>query len=422
MDAAITITKEEVQQLLAPRDKVLARILRASRPVAEESTERRSEFESELLVRYPRVISESGQEGDIVSEYSLMVAVFLLLSTAGWMIAIVDAVGILESEREEAMARALYAATMPMSITICPMLYYGTLGTGVILSDARLNIVCYIAFIVDGFCYGEEYFDIHWLYPYIFNEVEDGSSGGSEFGITPSLVLGALFAVTCTVVFGWLGVNVLALGRRNVVDRNLSLLQFSDNFCATSVKIVGFQALLGVMQVVNVANAQNGEQLARVVRINEASYSFSLVLAAGYVTKILIFDVPGLTTHGFFNGEGTGWSVAAVFLASAGALAGTGGWLLAYQTSSNSTSTSFDVSSVLGNISTFALAAANTASALNLLQGISGGCSKFVRSGAEAAMQMRDGNHDQSDAAALPRGTSPSHAMSDVVLVDASDT
>ena len=206
----IPITKEEVQQLLAPRDEVLARMLWASMPVAEGSKESRGEFENELLARYPKTSSEDGQEGDIVSEYSRMVAVFLLLSTAGWTIAVVDAVGVLQSEREEAMARALYAATMPMSITICPMLYYGTLGTGIILSDARLNVVCYLAFIVDGFCYGEEYFDAHWLYPYIFNEVEDGSvdSAGSDFGTTPSLVLGALFAVTCTVVFGWLGVNV----------------------------------------------------------------------------------------------------------------------------------------------------------------------------------------------------------------------
>ena len=100
-----------------------------------------------------------------------------------------------------------------------------------------------------------------------------------------------LFWVMCTVVFGWLGVNVLGLGRRRLIERRLSLARFSEQFCTVSVKIACFQSLLAVMQVVNVAAAETEEQLARARRINEASFSFSLMLAAIVVTKVLTFDV-----------------------------------------------------------------------------------------------------------------------------------
>ena len=155
------------------------------------------------------------------------------------------------------------------------------------------------------------------------------------------------------------------------------------------MKIVASQAILGVMQVVNVATAQDSEQLARAIRINEASYSFSVALGAGYVTKVLIFDVPGLTIHAFFNGKGSRWSVVGVVCGSVGGLTGIGGWLLAYQANGSSNSASFDVAAILGNISCSALTAANAASAVNFIKDVPGGCGRFVRKGAEAAWQLR---------------------------------
>lgn len=67
----------------------------------------------------------------------------------------------------------------------------------------------------------------------------------------------------------------------------------------------------------------------------------------------------------------------------------TAGWLLAYQTHGNSTSSSFDVASVMGNISCAALSAANAASAVNFLKDLLGGCKRFVKRGAEATIQLK---------------------------------
>ena len=411
--AAGPITREEVQLLLAPRDEVLAGLLQAVDATqlasAAASKERRA-LESDLVHKYGKAGVTGTTELDIVSEYTRMVAVFLILSAAGWIITVLDIVGVFDGARGDAMARAMYASTFPMSVTICPMLYYGTLGFGVILSDARLNIVCYVAFIVDGLCYGEEFFDAGWVYPYIFTEVSS-SQGGGDYGSTPTLVMGAIYALVVFVVFGWLGVNTLALGRRKVLERKLSLPHFSETFCSTSMKVFAFQAFLGVMQVVNVATAQDAEQLAKAVRINEASFSFSVALGAGYVTKVLIFDVPGLTTHAFFNGKGSRWSVVGVVCALVGALTSTAGWLLAYQTHGSSSSTSFDVAAVLGNISCSALTAANAASTVNFMKSVPGGCGRFVRRGAEAAWQLR--NEKETDFASMPTDTSPNPAGAD---------
>ena len=214
-----------------------------------------------------------------------------------------------------------------------------------------------------------------------YGYVLDGAgSAGGDFGAAPTIVLSILFWVMCTVVFGWLGVNVLGLGRRRLIERRLSLARFSEQFCTVSVKIACFQSLLAVMQVVNVAAAETDEQLARARRINEASFSFSLMLAAIYVTKVLTFDVSGLTAHSFFNGEGSTSAVVAVAFGVVGALTATGGWLLAYQTPGASDSASFAVTSALGNVSATALTLANTANAVNLLPG-QGACARFVRHG-----------------------------------------
>ena len=385
-------TLADVRSLLAQRDELLAGLLQdcdgqTAHFRRTSGSAGRRELERELVAKYSggaaeAEASEGGRQGDIVSEYKRMVAAFLLLSTAGWTIALLDAASVLDGARAEAMSRALYAATMPMSITFCPMLYYGTLGTGEILSDARLNVVCWIAFVVDGLCYGEDFFSLQPYYGYV---LDAGSAGGDDFGAAPTIVLSILFWVMCTVVFGWLGVNVLGLGRRRLIERRLSLARFSEQFCTVSVKIACFQSLLAVMQVVNVAAAETEEQLARARRINEASFSFSLMLAAIYVTKVLAFDVSGLTAHSFFHGEGSTSAVVAVAFGVVGALTATGGWLLAYQTPGASDSTSFAVTSALGNVSATALTLANAANAVNLLPG-QGACARFVRYGnAEAS-------------------------------------
>eukprot|EP01047_Picozoa_sp_COSAG01_P103186 COSAG01_NODE_32677_length_577_cov_1.443515_1_plen_142_part_00 len=114
-----------------------------------------------------------------------------------------------------------------------------------------------------------------------------------------------------------------------------------------------------------------------------------MTLAAGYITKVLIFEVPELTAHDFFSGEGSRWSVVAVVCAVVGGLAGTSGWLLAYRAQGGSSRSGFNVASVLGNLACSTLTLANAASAMNFLRETSGGCTRFVRSGAAAAMELK---------------------------------
>ena len=206
---------------------------------------------------------------------------------------------------------------------------FGTLGTGRVLDDSRMHWLCRVALVVDGFCYGENFFNLRHF---------DGSASDADAELIPyqSIVLSVVFWVISLVVFTGLGVNTIAIARIRMVQRvsKVSLVRFSSAVLDLTFKTICLQALLGLVAVVNVIEAETEDEQDRALDVNMAIFRFSLHFLAqwaGFWSSS--FGTCGVAVHSICSGTvGGGVTVGVVLFFVFGGLSGLAGVLLGLMT------------------------------------------------------------------------------------------
>ncbi|CAD7924772.1 unnamed protein product [Amoebophrya sp. A120] len=262
---------------------------------------------------------------DFVSHYPKLLLAFVSLQAVKWVFAILEVL--------DAIGPAGYAvrtSTLTFDVALCQMMYLGTLHYG-LLDFSKLNVVCRLAFLVNGGC---------WLLHFLtVDRPRSEEEALAEKVTDESSLLATVDACIWAAVFGvsaWVGIQALIVGRTKLCEKwtartangkqgtaetsalseankiapesdeheqqggglqatgsaseaEESLTALSDKCLRVYSVALLIMAAITAFCVWNAATAETEHEAQARIQ-NEAVFSFSYVLGMAWGMKVLLFD------------------------------------------------------------------------------------------------------------------------------------
>eukprot|EP00392_Amoebophrya_sp_AT5.2_P003408 g3413.t1 len=166
----------------------------------------------------PREPPPAPERLSFLAHYPRLVAVFCVLQLAGWTANLLEICGVLGP-----LGSAVNAAALTFDVALCQLLYFGTLHYG-LLDFSALNVVCRIAFAVDG---------LGLLLNYVLVEKPRSAAEAVQEKVkretnTIAGVDAAIWGVVCAVS-AWIGVQVLVVARMRLCEKWILLAAMKNS-------------------------------------------------------------------------------------------------------------------------------------------------------------------------------------------------
>jgi len=247
-------------------------------------------------------VETSAAQGDIVSVYPKIVGTFVLMRIVCWTILILEMCKV----DMHGIDSAIVETSSAMEICYCQLMFYGTLHYGLI-SSARLENICRVAFFLDGTALLVKGFTV-----FSADTVEDLIAGmnatamGVAQDMSSSIQGGIIWFGAMAIYSMWVGVQMLAVSRVRIFDYvpRERLAAFSDRNTKIYAVSLAIQVLIGGALVVYACvNDESPEAEVRFSKTIVAVTQLSFAIGQAYTFKMLIFDTCGQTIRGWLRGE-----------------------------------------------------------------------------------------------------------------------
>ena len=245
---------------------------------------------------------------------SAQILAYLIPQVTSWVLALLEVFAVVGSR-----AHAALDSSTPLDVTLCVMMYLGTLHKGLI-SDRRLTFVCRIGFCVDGIIFFVNHAYMFWPMNEAHaheaaNHTADPASAPSPLNVW-GIINGFMWFFFWTLFAGTVATNCLAAIRRRLLDgiAPVDRSAFCTRLLMVNCAAVIVQYGLGAWTILNVATASTLSAQIIALKSNRVINHLALILAQAFAMKCAVFDMTGRTVSEFCAGRGTKASYVAVFV------------------------------------------------------------------------------------------------------------
>jgi hypothetical protein len=228
-------------------------------------------------------------KGDIISTYPKMVSSYVVIQLVSYVCSLLSTFGV-----RGATATAVAAHLAPVETTLCQMMFMTTMHNGPV-SDGRLINVCRVGFLIDGivlFVGSATVFRPESVADAVA-AVNLTAIGGTPNN-TSGLIGGIIWFIALGVIPGWLGVNMLTLIRRRLLERP-GLGAFCDQATRAFLCLMVVQVVVSISTLVPLALATGVEAEIRGRKIVGCASNVNFMIPLLFGMKLAFFDTTGTT-------------------------------------------------------------------------------------------------------------------------------
>ena len=228
-------------------------------------------------------------KGDIISTYPKMVSSYVVVQLVSYVCSLLSTFGV-----RGATATAVAAHLAPIETTLCQMMFMTTMHNGPV-SDGRLINVCRVGFLIDGivlFVGSATVFRPESVADAVA-AVNLTAIGGTPNN-TSGLIGGIIWFIALGVIPGWLGVNMLTLIRRRLLERP-GLGAFCDQATRAFLCLMVVQVVVSISTLVPLALATGVEAEIRGRKIVGCASNVNFMVPLLFGMKLAFFDTTGTT-------------------------------------------------------------------------------------------------------------------------------
>lgn len=228
-------------------------------------------------------------KGDIISTYPKMVSSYVVIQLVSYVCSLLSTFGV-----RGATATAVAAHLAPIETTLCQMMFMTTMHNGPV-SDGRLINVCRVGFLIDGimlFVGSATVFRPESVADAVA-AVNLTAIGGTPNN-TSGLIGGIIWFIALGVIPGWLGVNMLTLIRRRLLERP-GLGAFCDQATRAFLCLMVVQVVVSISTLVPLALATGVEAEIRGRKIVGCASNVNFMIPLLFGMKLAFFDTTGTT-------------------------------------------------------------------------------------------------------------------------------